>query len=423
VNFRLTKYGNIHFYLNSTTMGKNQRREFLKRSIIGLSGAALIPGAFKNSFSAASSQQNIPDLPYRMLGRTSIKTPLLSMGTGSANNPGLIRSAYFAGVKLFFSATYYGEGSNEKMVGDGLKGVPRDSYIIGTAIPLEGYDTRKGVLKSPLNVNEYIKKAEESLVRFGLDHVDFILFPYAGKREMIFNESLINAMQKLKKQGKTRYLGIATHGFCEEALKAAADCKIYDVAMTAFNFKTENKELMNEAISYATKAGMGVVAMKTTAGAFNDKSGKQPLNTDAAFKWVLQNENISSIVSGMTSLEELEKNLSMIRNLKMSDQEKKDLNLAGLNSKQSLYCHQCQQCVPQCPYNVEIPTIMRSYMYAYGYRDLLHAQHTLREAGMEDNPCKNCETCSVNCHAGFDIKERIEDISRLKDVPRDFLKA
>jgi predicted aldo/keto reductase-like oxidoreductase len=402
-------------------MEKSQRREFLKKSILGLSGAALIPGSINGSVLCTQGQQSIPGLPSRVLGRTGIRTPLISLGTGSVNNPGLVRSAYFGGIKLFFSATYYGEGSNEKMVGDGLKGLPRDSYIIGTAIPLEGYDTRKGVLTSPMDINAYIKKAESSLTRFGLDYVDFILFPYAGKKEMIQNESLIKALQKLKQQGKTRFLGIATHGYCEEALRAAADAKVYDIAMTSYNYKTENKESMNESLAYAVKSGMGVVAMKTTAGAFNDKSAKQPVNTDAAFKWVLQNENISSIVSGISSLEELEKNLKMLENIKMSEQEIKDLNLTSVNSTPGLYCFQCRQCVPQCPYNLEIPTVMRSYMYAYGYRNLKYAKHTLRESGLAVDSCKNCQSCVVECRAGFDIKESIEDISRLNDVPEEFL--
>ncbi len=41
---------------------------------------------------------------------------------------------------MFFSATYYGEGNNEKIVGEGLKGLPRDSFIVGTAVPPDGMD-------------------------------------------------------------------------------------------------------------------------------------------------------------------------------------------------------------------------------------------------------------------------------------------
>ena len=404
-------------------MGNNQRREFLKKSILGLSGAALIPGTLKATFSESTEQASIPDLPGRVLGRTGIKTPLISMGTGPANNPNFVRSAYYAGIKLFFSATYYGEGNNEKLVGEGLKDLPRDSFVIGTAAPPDGLDTRTGAFTAPLDVNAYIKKAETSLSRFGLEYVDIFMFPYAGKRDVMLNESLLKALQELKKLGKTRFLGIATHGDSVEALKAAADSKVYDVVMVAYNFKTGNKDALSEALAYAAKAGVGVVAMKTTAGASRDKSRTQPLNTDAALKWVLQNENISSIVSGMSSLEEMNKNLAMIKNLKMSEQELKDLNLTGLKPEPGLYCHQCRQCVPQCPYNLEIPTIMRSFMYAYGYRNLEHAQYTLIEAGMQGNPCEKCEVCHVNCAAGFNVKERILDISRLRDVPGEFLKT
>jgi predicted aldo/keto reductase-like oxidoreductase len=402
-------------------MKNNQRREFLKKSILGLSGAALIQGRLHTSLNSNAEQTEIPVLPDRLLGKTGIKTPLISMGTGETNNPNLVRAAYYAGVKLFFSATYYGEGNNEKLAGEGLKGLPRDSFIIGTAASPDGFDERTGSMTAPVDVNAYIKKAEASLGRFGLSYVDIFLFPYAGKRDVMLNESILKALQMLKKQGKTRFLGVATHNNCDEALKAAADSRVYDVVMTAYNYQIGNKEVMNEALAYAAKAGVGIVAMKTMAGGYRDKSRTQTVNASAALKWVLQNENISSIVSGMSSIEELQKNIGMINNLKITEPEMKDLNITGLKTEPGLYCQQCYQCVPQCPYNLDIPTIMRSYMYAYGYRNPRYAWHTLKEVGLTGVPCEKCNVCNVNCMAGFDLKDRILDIARLKDVPEEFL--
>jgi predicted aldo/keto reductase-like oxidoreductase len=404
-------------------MENNNRRDFLKKSILGFSGAALIPGSLKASRVSTSVSRQIPELPGRILGKTGIKTPLISMGTSGATNPGFVRSAYDAGIKLFFSATYYGEGNNEKLVGEGLKGLPRESYVIGTAASPEGMDNRTGTFTKELDVDAYIKKAEESIKRFGLDYLDIFLFPFAGKRDTILNENLLKAMQELKKQGKIKYAGIASHSSVEEALKAAADSKVYDIVMPAYNYKTQNKEAMDEALAYAANAGIGIIAMKTTAGAFRDKSRTTPLNTDAALKWVLQNKSVTSIVSGMSSVEELQKNIAMIGNLKITDQELKDLNLAALGSEPSLYCHQCDNCIPQCPHHVDVPTLMRSYMYAYGYRNLEHAQQTLNQVDLSGNPCNKCKVCRVNCIAGFDVKDRIQDIARLRDVPREFLMA
>lgn len=399
-------------------MDNNDRRQFLKKSIIGLSGAVLLPA----DLSLNSLKVSLPELPVRTLGKTGIKTPLISFGTSGALDTGFIRSAYEAGIKMFFSATYYGEGNNEKVVGAGLKGLPRDSFVVGTAVPSDGMDNRTGKFTKTFDSKAYIKKAEESLKRFGIDYVDFILFPFAGKRETVLNEGVLKALDQLKKQGKTRFVGIASHSDTEEALKAAADSRVYDVAMISYNYKIKNIDSLNSAISGAAKAGIGIVAMKTTAGVYDGKSGSQ-LNSDAILKWALQNENIASIVSGMTSLEQLQKNLSMIKSLKMTEQELKDLKLAELETGNGLYCQQCKQCLPQCPENLDIPTIMRSYMYAYGYRNTEQAWHTLADASLSGNPCEKCETCKVNCPARFDVKNKIMDIARLRNVPKDFIQA
>ena len=403
-------------------MENNNRRQFLKKSIMGITGAALLPSnlTIKGGFEANKSAT--PELASRILGKTGIKTPLISMGTSSATAAGFVRTAYEAGIKLFFSATYYGEGKNEQLVGEGLKGLPRDSFVVGTAVPSDGMDMRTGIFTKPFDPQVYITKAEQSLKRFGLDYVDFFLFPYAGKRETILNDGVLKAMEQLKKQGKTRFVGIASHSDTEEALKAATDSGIFELAMIAYNYKTLNKESFNVSVANAVQAGIGIVAMKTTAGAAREKSGS-PLNTDAALKWVLQNQNISSIVSGMSSLEELQKNLAMIQNLKMSEKEFKDLNLTSLNSESGLYCHQCRKCIPECPHNLDIPTIMRSYMYAYGYKNSNQAWQTISGVDISGRPCEKCSVCNINCTAGFDIRKKILDISRLKDVPAEFVQA
>jgi predicted aldo/keto reductase-like oxidoreductase len=402
-------------------MKTDNRRDFLKKSILGISGVALVPCMMKENATNLAFIPSPPELPVRMLGKTGIKIPLISMGAADATDPGLVRAAYEAGIKLFFSATYYGEGKNEKLVGDGLKGLPRDSFVIGTAVPPDGFDNRTGTFPKGFDADAYVRKAEGSLQRFGLDYVDILLFPFAGKRETVMNEEVLKAMTQLKKQGKTRFLGIASHNDVEEALKAAADSRIYDIAMPAYNYKTLNKESMNDSIAYAVKSGMGIVAMKTTAGAFREKSGT-PLNTNAALKWVLKNENVASVVSGMSSLEQMQKNLTMIKDLKMTEQEFKDLNLTAQLSETGLYCHQCKQCLPQCPGNIDVPAIMRSYMYAYGYKNIKQAWYTLADAGYS-RQCENCTTCRVNCCAGFDVKNKIEDISRLRDVPVDLIQG
>ena len=64
---------------------------------------------------------------------------------------------------------------------------------------------------------------------------------------------------------------------------------------------------------------------------------------------------------------------------------------------------------------------MRSYMYAYGYRRPAQARHALRHTDLSRIPCNDCDTCRIQCTMGFDVREKIMDIARIKDVPADFL--
>ena len=70
---------------------------------------------------------------------------------------------------------------------------------------------------------------------------------------------------------------------------------------------------------------------------------------------------------------------------------------------------------------MDIPTAMRGYMYAYGYRNMPLAREALVDAGLDSNPCANCSTCSVSCRQGFDVRAKLTDIARLQAVPEEFL--
>jgi hypothetical protein len=64
---------------------------------------------------------------------------------------------------------------------------------------------------------------------------------------------------------------------------------------------------------------------------------------------------------------------------------------------------------------------MRSFMYAHAYRNRPAAQALLLELGLPDSPCGDCDECPVHCAKGFDVRQRVRDIVRLREVPREFL--
>ncbi len=403
-------------------MQTKPRRDFLKKSLLALSGAAFLPGTMNRVSAGTVTGKAENDLLYRTLGKTGLKIPVISMGTGAAS-PALIKAAYEKGINLFFTATYYGEGNNEKMLGDSVKDLPRESLIIGTAVIPKGVDHKGGMFTEDSTYDGLMEAADESLKRFGMDYVDFMLLPYAGKRESVFFEPLLRAMEDIKKQGKARFIGIASHSFQAEAVKAAVDTGIYDCALVGYNFRMENIQEMDEAIDYAGKAGLGILNMKSQVGGFWDKERTQPINPKAALKWVLKNKNIAAAVTAISNFDELEMDLAIMKyGLEMTEDETKDLKLASAGWS-GLYCLQCRKCEGQCNQNLDIPTLMRSYMYAYGYRNLEQARHTLDNALLADGACDQCDRCTVQCTAGFNVAQRIQDIARLRDVPMDFIRT
>ena len=64
---------------------------------------------------------------------------------------------------------------------------------------------------------------------------------------------------------------------------------------------------------------------------------------------------------------------------------------------------------------------MRAFMYTYGYHEYEKAQEVLL-ANEKDlrSACSDCSYCTVKCPMGMNVAERITDVSRLKDVPREF---
>jgi predicted aldo/keto reductase-like oxidoreductase len=121
----------------------------------------------------------------------------------------------------------------------------------------------------------------------------------------------------------------------------------------------------------------------------------------------------------MTDFDQLDLNVKILADVSITEAEKKDLMIASTET--GLYCTGCTKCLGACSKNLPVPDLMRAYMYAYGYTNTGMAYSLLSELGTSDNPCKDCAVCTVKCTKNFNIQEKIADISRLVNVPEDFL--
>jgi len=401
---------------------RNQRRQFLRKSMVGLAGATFLPPVLQDDEQRHPEKMN-KEKKYitRKLGNTGLELPIVSMGVMNADNPNLVRAALDSGIVHLDTAHVYQGGRNEEMVGEVIKDYPRDSYVIGTKVVGEPVDRKTGLFTEDAKAGPFLEKFELSLKRLGLEYVDILYLHSVVKREATLYEPYLTAMQTLKKEGKIRCVGVSTHRNEPEVIQAAVDSKIYDVVLTAYNFRQPHLAEMDRVMAAASKAGLGIVGMKTQAGVYWDEERQNKINMKAALKWALQNENVHTTIPGFTTFDQMEEDLSAMEDVTLSPEEKKDLQLGMKTGMKGLYCSQCETCLPQCPASLDIPTCMRSYMYAYGYRNLRAAKETLESCLPADIPCETCSHCEVTCSNGFPVRERIRDIARIKDVPGSFL--
>lgn len=401
-------------------MNGYDRRHFLKSTLLGTSGTFLSLSVLTQAASATTKSPTIEKkFITRKLGKTGIEVPIVSFGVMRADNPALVKAALDAGIVLFDTAHGYQRGKNEEMLGEVLKDRPRDSFVLATKVPPEETDNRTGEIGAASTAKAFLDKFDLSLKRLRLDYVDILYVHNVSSRSGALFPAMLEAVQTAKKSGKARHVGLSTHKNEPDVIQAAIETGLYEVILSAINFKQDYYLKLKEAIANAAKAGIGIVAMKTMAGGFHDKERKQPINCKAALKFVLQDENVTTAIPGNTNFDHLNMNISVNTDLQMTDDERGDL-LIG-KSQGGLYCQGCEHCVPNCPKGLPIPDIMRAYMYTYGYREPEMAHSLLSSLDLREHPCSDCSVCGAECAKGFDISDRIKDVSRLMKVPVEFL--
>jgi uncharacterized protein len=395
------------------------RRDFLKSSVAGMGGFIYLANEKQPLKMVADKKEDEMKLVYRVLGKTGIKLPVITMGVMNTDNLNLVKAALDAGMFHLDTGQTYQRGKQEAMVGEVLKERSRDSFIIATkARP--SVDQNSGLYSAEATEEAQTKNIDTSLKSLGLDYVDIFYHNNIWVRETALYEPILKALEKAKKAGKIRSIGISTHRNEPEVIQAAIDSKVYDVILTAYNFRQQHAAEVKRAIAKAAEAGLGIVAMKAIGGrAIMEKAGAESIDAKAALKWVLQDPNVSTIISGFATFDQMNMNLSIMKDMALTKSEKESLRRATLLS--GLYCQGCGKCLSQCAYQLPIPDLMRAYMYVYGYRNLVAAQDLLFSLNLPAVICGDCASCPVKCLNRWNVSDRIHNVVRLREVPPDFI--
>jgi predicted aldo/keto reductase-like oxidoreductase len=397
-------------------MGQNmKRRNFIGKAAFGMVAAGLVSPFRKRTVADQDQKQKII---YRTLGRTNLHIPIVSFGVMNSDSPDLINRALDMGINHLDTAHVYLRGNSERVIGEVLeKRGDRDKVIVATKMRLardreKNVFSQKGSEREPAaTADSLFQQLETSLQRLRTDYVDILYLHSCYSPQMATYEPLMNALVKVKKQGKARFIGTSTHADIANVIRATADAEVYDVVLAAYNYVMEEKEDIKKAIKYAVDKGVGVVAMKTQGGRRLQQDPDREINNQAALKWVLNDENVGTTIPGMTTFDQLDVNMGVMGDLALTGQEQRDLEDAA-SLRGLLFCQNCRSCVSTCPENIAIPNLMRAYMYAQGYGNFIQARATIAE--LPDNKgldvCRECSDCQASCRRGIDIGSRVSSM-------------
>ncbi|MBF0282938.1 MAG: aldo/keto reductase [Magnetococcales bacterium] len=396
------------------------RRSFLKSAAV-LSTASTLPPLAPAVLAAEGEPARVRK--YNVLGKTGLKMSDISFGAGKLPSASMILRAVDRGINYFDTAPDYGQ--SEKLIGEALsrhKG--RDKMYLASkfcrAVP---YQDGISHLYPGATKAEYIASVEESLKRMNTDYLDVVFVhalgekpEYEAQKQRLTDPEMLAAVADLKKAGKVRALAVSSHGAhnMETLALDAVQTGHYDILMLAFNFLTFPK--VPEVLKAAHAKGVGIIAMKTLAGAKD--SGVKPEGATpfphAAFKWVLQHPEVSGLVVTIKTTDELDLYLQASgQAFAAADQRALDHYAALFGSD---YCRTgCGTCQSACPAGVEIGAILRHHMYFADYGDEKRAMQEY--AGLERNAavCETCadnDACNAACPYGLTVGEKLRAAHR-----------
>ncbi|MBF0158137.1 MAG: aldo/keto reductase [Magnetococcales bacterium] len=393
-----------------------KRREFLQSSIAAVAAST----AGLPALAVADKAADKPSIrSYRPLGKTAINMSDISFGAGKLPSAAMILRAIDQGVNYFDTAPDY--GNSESLIGEAMtRFKQRDKiYIASKYCSPTPYPAHLALGASKA---DYIAAVDASLKRMNLDYLDVVFVHAIGEKsasleqeqQRLLDEAMLLATETLKKAGKVRYLAVSSHGpnNLEPLLTKAVTSGHFDLIMTAFNFMKFPK--LPEVIKTAAEKGVGIIAMKTLAGAKeNHVEPGAAIFEHAAFRWVLKHPQVAGLVVTIKTVEDLNLYLQASGTpFTVADQRTLDRYASRYSQ---IYCRTgCGDCMDSCPQGVDIANILRHQMYFEDYGDEKRAMQGYAALTHPATPCLDCQqpSCTAACHHGLPVASQLQAAHR-----------
>lgn len=198
----------------------------------------------------------------RRLGKTDLHLPILSFGASSLGAEfrsvtldeamQSVRVALDCGLNFIDTSPFYGRGMSEVLLGVALKGVPRDSYIIGTKMG------RYDLAHFDFSARRVAESVDVSLHRLGCGHLDILLchdIEFVPMQQIV--EETLPAIRKAQQIGKVRYVGFS--GYPQKIFKFICDQANVDCVLSYNQYTLQNTRFADETVPWLKTRGIGAM--------------------------------------------------------------------------------------------------------------------------------------------------------------------
>jgi predicted aldo/keto reductase-like oxidoreductase len=361
-------------------------------------------------------------MKYRDFGSTGAKVSTLGFGAmrlpmlGEDDNARvdldksvpMLQRGLDLGINYIDTAWAYLNKTSETAVGQAIKGRDRSSVYIATKNPID------------TDVKEWRKRLDLQLEKLDTDYIDFYHIhsvQWRVYRKKAVPEGYMKELERARDEGLIRHISFSCHDSPQNLVKLI-DTGEFSSMLVQYNLLHRYNEA---AIAHARSKGMGVAIMGPVGGGRIDfmiklKPREGRTIAELALRFVLANENVSTALSGMHSIEMIEENCAMAANDgPLSQVEREDIQamLDQLQGLEDLYCTGCDYCMP-CPSGVNIPAnfLLMNYETVYSFGGGMSEAYNkgLKAAKASADYCTECGECIEKCPQDIDIPERLKDV-------------
>jgi hypothetical protein len=369
-------------------------------------------------------------MKYRTLGKTGEKVSALGFGAMRLPTKGkepdvdeaaavtLIRYAIDHGVNYLDTAYVYHGGNGETVVGKALADGYREKILLATKLPIW----------SVAKQSDCDRFFDQQLSRLATDHFDFYLLHCLQKHSWTKMRDLgvLQWAEKVRAEGRIRHFGFSFHDNYETFVEIL-DAYDWPFCQIQYNLVNEEVQAGTRGLQYAAAKGVAVIVMEPLfGGTLADPpqpirpmwDGRRP--ADVALRWLWNKPEVSLVLSGMGTLDQVEQNIESACRSDVGCLEEAEAEIvarvqAEYKKLSPIPCTKCGYCAP-CPNGVNIPVNFELFNNAAVFQGssqvLCRNLYLSLPESERASACADCGICEERCPQQIKIRTLMPKVQK-----------